>query len=78
MQHRNHKKIKGPKRHASTKIMQKNNISNIWCNSFHKKFVPRKLFFNCDSLCEKLNSHYETWSYKKKKYKKIKSYRKSI
>ena len=26
----------------------------------------------------RLNSHYEAWSYKKKKYKKIKSYSKSV
>ena len=27
-------------------------------------------FFNWDSLHERLNSHYEAWSYKKKKHKK--------
>ena len=26
----------------------------------------------------RLNSHYETWSYKKNKYKKINTYRKSV
>ena len=31
-----------------------------------------KLFFNWDSLHARLNSHYEAWSYKKKKHKKIK------
>ena len=35
-------------------------------------------FFNWDSLHAKLNSHYETWSYKKKKHKKVKAYMKSI
>ena len=35
------------------------------------------LFFNWDSLHVRLNSHYEAWSYKKKKHKKIKAYRKS-
>ena len=35
------------------------------------------LFFNWDSLHARLNSHYEAWSYKKKKHKKIKAYRKS-
>ena len=40
-------------------------------------------FFNWDSWSEsrneeRLNNHFEAWSYKKKKYKKIKSYRKSI
>ena len=33
------------------------------------------LFLNCDSLHA---SHYKAWSYKKKKHKKIKAYRKSI
>ena len=29
-------------------------------------------FFNCDSLHVRLNSHYEAWSYKEKKNKKLK------
>ena len=38
-----------------------------------------KLFFcNWDLLHARLNSHYEAWSYKKKKYRKIKTYRKYI
>ena len=36
-------------------------------------------FFNWDSLHARLNSHYEAWSYKKKKkHKKDYSYRKSV
>ena len=36
-------------------------------------------FFNWDSLHARLNSHYEAWSYKKKKStKKITGYRKSV
>ena len=35
-------------------------------------------FFNWDSLHARLNSHYEAWSYKKKKHKNIKAYRKSV
>ena len=35
-------------------------------------------FFNWDLLHAKLNSHYEAWSCKKKKHKKIKAYRKSV
>ena len=35
-------------------------------------------FINWDSLHASLNSHYEVWSYKKKKDKKIKAYRKSV
>ena len=34
--------------------------------------------FNLDSLHTRLNSHYKTWSYKKKKQKKIKAYSKSL
>ena len=36
------------------------------------------LFFKWDSLHTRLNSHYKAWSYKKKKHKKIKAYRKSL
>ena len=36
------------------------------------------LFLNLDLLHARLNSHYKTWSYKKKKHKKIKAYRKSV
>ena len=35
-------------------------------------------FFNWDSLHVKLNSYYGAWSYKKKKHKKIRAYRKSV
>ena len=35
-------------------------------------------FFFLISLYARLNSHYETWSYKKKKHKKIKIYRKLV
>ena len=35
-------------------------------------------FGNWDSLHSRLNSHYEAWSYKKKKHEKITAYRKSV
>ena len=35
-------------------------------------------FFNLDSLHARLNSHYKAQSYKEKKHKKIKAYRKSL
>ena len=35
-------------------------------------------FFDWHSLHERLYSYYEAWSYKKKKYKKFKTYRKSV
>ena len=38
----------------------------------------RIAFFYCDSLHAKLNSHYKTWGYKKKKHKKIQAYRKCL
>ena len=49
-------------------------------NFLHPLFVPfllfilyfYLLFFNWDSLHERLNSHYEAWSYKKTKHKKLK------
>ena len=40
--------------------------------------VDDQFFFNWDSLHARLNSHYKAWSYKKKKHKKIKAYRKSL
>ena len=42
-----------------------------------EKSMKRTIFFNWDSLHARLNSHYQGWSYKKKKYKKVKGYRKS-
>ena len=41
-------------------------------------FLVTYSFFNRDSLHARLNSHYKTWSYKKKKHKKIKAYKKSL
>ena len=35
-------------------------------------------FFNWDLLQVRLNKLYKAWSYKKKKHKKIKAYRKSL
>ena len=35
-------------------------------------------FFHWDSLRARLHSHYEAWSYKKKKHKNIRAHRKSI
>ena len=52
-----------------SKLLNIQNVMNI------KKVL---LFFNWDSLNERLNSHYKAWSYKKKKYKKIKGNRKSF
>ena len=53
---------------------------NIFLSS--KSSVFLSLFFlflfNWDSLHTRLNSHYKTWSYKKKKHKMIKAYRKSL
>ena len=40
--------------------------------------APFPFFLNWDSLHAKLNSQYEAWNYKKKKYKKIKANRKSV
>ena len=35
-------------------------------------------FFNWDLLQARLNSHYDAWSYKKKKHRKTKTYTKSV
>ena len=56
----------------------------IKCLFFRKSliFIITKLlhvfFKNWDSFHVKLNSHYKVWSCKKKKYKKIKAYRKYV
>ena len=53
-------------------------VSKIcWCPDLQNDSVT-EVFFNWDSLHAKLDSHYEAWSYKKKKRKKIKAYRKSV
>ena len=42
-------------------------------------FFPNEThFFNWDSLHAKLNSHCKAWSYKNKKHKMIKAYRKYL
>ena len=43
-------------------------------------FFSELSFFlkNWHSLHVRLNTHYEAWSYKKKKHKKVKAYRKSV
>ena len=51
-------------------------MSSAYQNQTKKGLVI--IFFNWDSLQARLNSHYEAWSYKKKKYKKVKAYGKSV
>ena len=41
-------------------------------------FIYLFIYFNWDSLHARLNSHYEAWSHKKKKHKKIRAHRKSV
>ena len=43
-----------------------------------QKIRRESFFFNWDSLYARLNSHYKAWSYKNKKHKKIKAYRKFL
>ena len=44
----------------------------INCRTYWRKF------FNWYSLHARLNGHYQAWSYKKKKHKKVKAYKKSV
>ena len=44
----------------------------------YKSCNSRDFFLNWDLLHARLNSHCKAWSYKKKKHKKIKAYRKSL
>ena len=50
----------------------------VWETTVKNKRYSAVFFLNWDSLHARLNSHYKAWSYKKKKYKKIKAYRKSV
>ena len=69
--------------HSKLSIM----LSTNWLNvgySYHHFIVHYifcvqlyQLFFHWDSLNIRLNSHYQAWSYKKK-YRNIKTYRKSL
>ena len=66
-------KIKNKKNKNKIKTSQLERIyRNLKNNNdlmLHKQLI--NFFFNWDSLHERLNSHYEAWSYKKKKHKKI-------
>ena len=46
-----------------------------YCYFYHYCYY---FLFNWDSLHVRLNSHNKTWSYKKKRHKKIKAHRKSL
>ena len=62
------------------KLYQTNQVTNILKSNFSNKditFLLLLFLFNWNSLYARLNRHYNTWSYKKKKHKKIKAYRKS-
>ena len=50
-----------------------------WFKNESNYFVTSKFSFSLNwySLHARLNSHYEAWSYKEKKHKKVKAYRKS-
>ena len=50
----------------------------MYSSSILSHKCPRTFFINSDSLYARLNSHYQAWSYMKKKHKKIKAYRKSL
>ena len=49
-----------------------------WPNFVTRLCLLSQVFFNWISLHARLNSHYEAWSYKKKKHKKIKACRKFV
>ena len=50
----------------------------VFGRSFQKMCEPFSVCFTWDSLHAKRNTHHRAWSYKKKKHKKIKAYRKSL
>ena len=56
----------------NTKIRKKlAEKSKYSVNTDFSEKVQHSLFLHWDSLHARLNSHYEVWSYKKKKHKKI-------
>ena len=67
---------------AETTKKKKNIHINIFPIIFQMKIVAlyfcNFIFFNWYSLHARLNNHYEAWSYKKRKHKKVKAYKKPI
>ena len=59
-------------------FLQKSNEAKKKKTIFIDFDLLNQSFFNWDSLHARLNSHCKAWSYKKKKHKKIKAYRKSV
>ena len=58
-----------------------NYVLLLWCLNSMRLNIGKKIpgvFFNWDSLNAWLNNHYKVWSYKKKKHKKVKAYRKYV
>ena len=52
--------------------------SFLFAKKWSLKFKKQKKKLNWDSLHARLNSHCESWGYKKKKHKKVKAYKKSV
>ena len=59
------------------RLQEENELLRSRCSKFFFFFFFF-FFFNWYSLHARLNSHYEAWSYKKRKHKKVKAYRKPI
>ena len=55
-------------------------VLDVRSDSHLEAFLSKQdmVFFNWDSAHARLKSHYEAWSYKKKKNKKIRAHRKSV
>ena len=57
-------------------------MAKVVLEEFAKELKLMKIvaisFFNWDSLHARVNSHYKTWSNKKKNHKKITTQRKSV
>ena len=64
----------------SVQLLNENSFIEYFLTFFpveYAKDVFFFFFFNWYSLHARLNSHYEAWSCKKRKHKKVKAYRKS-
>ena len=59
-------------------LINKNKKCPVWIGGDFNLPDIHFNFFYWDSLHARLNSHYKAWSYRKKKLKKVKAYRKSV
>ena len=68
-------KIYQYRKYTSSKLLNLKRNTSIW--KIHFLYTSEFFLLNWSSLHARPNRHYKAWSYKKKKNKKVKPYRKS-